>query len=320
VESSKPETNSRFLQDVLQGLTAENKYLQSKYFYDAVGDGLFQKIMGCPEYYLTNCEMEIFREQTRELANVLTGRSDAFDIVELGPGDATKSIHLLKQLASEGIDYTYYPVDISKNVINILSNELPQAIPSLRIKGLNGEYFEMLEKAKTISDKMKVVLLLGSNIGNIPLEQAQQFCSSLRSHLSPGDILVIGFDLVKDPQVILDAYNDKAGFTRDFNLNLLRRINDELNGDFKIDNFRHYPTYDPQTGTCKSFLVSTCKQTFHVSNQPISFSAGECIHMEISQKYSVSQVDALAAACGFTTVRHFVDSKGWFLDVVWQCV
>ncbi|MDQ6814839.1 MAG: L-histidine N(alpha)-methyltransferase [Bacteroidota bacterium] len=311
---------SEFLKDVVQGLSAEEKVLQSKYFYDAKGDVLFQKIMACKEYYPTRCEMEIFTQQTGELVHVLTGEKHEFDIVELGAGDATKSIHLLKGLLNNQVAFTYYPVDISNNVIGQLKQNLPLQLPGLKLQALNGEYFQMLEKAKTLSDKIKVVLFLGGNIGNVALEKAGEFSKSLRQHLNTGDLVLVGFDLKKDPKTILDAYNDSTGLTRDFNLNLLERINRELQGNFDLNNFYHYATYDPQNGATKSYLVSKKKQTVSVAGKDFYFKTGEPIFMEISQKYTVEQTDDLARQTGFQPVHHLLDTKGWFLDAVWKCV
>lgn len=312
--------DSQFLDDVIKGLASPEKYLHSKYFYDEKGDELFQKIMDCPEYYLTRCELEIFTTQTAEIASTFASQLKEFDVVELGAGDATKSSFLLKKLLENNIDFTYYPVDISKNIIRLLHNKLPAKFPFIKMHGLNGEYFQMLEKAAKLSGKPKAVLFLGSNIGNVPLAQAEEFFTTLRSHLSPGDLVLIGFDLKKDPQVILDAYNDKSGITRDFNLNLLHRINDVLDGDFVIENFKHCPTYAAETGSCKSFLTSIKSQTVHIDDHTFHLAEGEKIFMEISQKYSVSETDALALHSGFIPIRYFYDSKHWFLDAVWECI
>ena len=213
--------------------------------------------MNCEEYYPTNCELEIFSEKTAEICDAIIGDGDAFDLIELGAGDAMKSSYLLKYLMDQQADFTYLPIDISANVISYLNITLPVTLPGLQIAGLNGEYFEMLERAASISNKRKVVLFLGSNIGNMHVDEAEGFCRELRNHLSPGDMMLIGFDLKKNPKTVLAAYNDKGGITKRFNLNLLERIaNRELNADFDIDKFDHYPTYDPETGACKSYLIS----------------------------------------------------------------
>lgn len=318
--ANKKEANNQFLHDVLKGLSSHQKYLQSKYFYNENGDKLFQKIMSCPEYYLTKCEMEIFSGQTKALASIFTKNMAQFDIVELGAGDATKSTYLLHELLKNEVSFTYYPIDISKYVIRDLQQTLPVQFPTLRMQGLNGEYFPMLAKAKRLSDNIKVVLFLGSNIGNVGLEEAVAFCKTLRSHLSTGDLVLIGFDLKKDPGVIINAYNDKGGYTRDFNLNLLQRINSDLGADFIMENFKHSPTYDAATGACRSYLESLLDQEVHINEQVFYFTQGEKIYMEISQKYTVEQTDELAYKSGFVPYTHFYDSKHWFLDAVWQCV
>jgi dimethylhistidine N-methyltransferase len=308
----------QFLQDVVKGLSAPQKYLESKYFYDATGDELFRKIMGCPDYYLTRCESEIFQQQTGALASTFVNGSQ-FDVVELGAGDASKSSFLLQAMLNVSAQFTYYPVDISKDVIEYLQHALPASMPALKVHGLNGEYFSMLEKMREFSSRKKVVLFLGSNIGNVPLDQTQAFLTRLRSSLSTGDMVLIGFDLQKDPQTVLNAYNDSTGYTRQFNLNLLQRINRELSGNFNIDHFKHFPVYDPGSGTCKSYLVSTEEQQVEVADHQFSCKKYEPIYMEVSQKYTVEQTDAFARGSGFVLVKHFFDSKHWFCDAVWRC-
>lgn len=311
---------NQFLKEVLQDLSESPKTLNSKYFYDEKGDKLFQQIMDCPEYYPTNCEMEIFTERTKDLAETLKNGFNTFDLIEMGAGDATKSSHLLRELVNMGADFTYMPIDISSSMINHLEETLPQKIEGLKVHGLNGEYFEMLEKANEISDRKKVVLMLGGNIGNQTPEDALAFCIKIRSALQTGDLVLIGFDLKKHPNTVLAAYNDKGGFTRDFNLNLLHRINKELDGDFDTSQFEHYPMYDPETGACKSYLISTVKQAVNIASQLFEFEENEFIYMEISQKYSVQETENMAKASGFKSVTNFYDHKKWFVDTVWQCV
>ncbi|MEO6150571.1 MAG: L-histidine N(alpha)-methyltransferase [Mucilaginibacter sp.] len=308
--------NKQFYEDVLKGLRAEPKYLQSKYFYDSNGDKLFQDIMNSGEYYLTNCEMEIFTVQTHLLVEKLRQGGEPFDLVELGAGDATKSVHLLRQLLQDDADFTYLPIDISGHVIEYLDATLPVSLPGLRMSGLNGEYFDMLKKAASLSNNRKVVLFLGSNIGNMPIESAQGFCNEMRRHLSPGDMVIMGVDLKKNPKTIRAAYDDAEGITRRFNLNLLTRINRELNADFNIDGFDHYCSYDPETGSCKSYLVSLHDQRVSINGETIRFKRDEYIWMEISQKYTVDQLDEMAVSAGFNPLEHLFDSKHWFIDAV----
>jgi L-histidine Nalpha-methyltransferase len=308
----------QFYDDVVAGLRSTPKRLNSKYFYDANGDKLFQELMNCPEYYPTNCELEVFSEKTAEICKAIVADGDSFDLIELGAGDATKSSYLLSYLIEQKADFTYMPIDISENVISYLNITLPVTLPGLKLHGLNGEYFNMLKQAASVSDRRKVILFLGSNIGNMPVNEALDFCKELRKHLNEGDMVLMGFDLKKNPATVLAAYNDKGGITKRFNLNLLERINRELNADFDLNNFEHYPTYDPETGACKSYLISIQDQEVTINRkEKIQFLKDEYIDMEISQKFSVAQTEQMAAKAGFRPVDFFFDSKNWFLDAVW---
>jgi len=318
VNTKPADITEEFYRDVISGLKQTPKRLSSKYFYDAVGDKLFQDLMNCEEYYPTNCELEIFTQQTAGLCDTMIADGSAFDLIELGAGDAMKSTFLLRYLLEQKADFSYLPIDISANVISYLNDTLPITLPGLQVAGLNGDYFDMLKKAASISDRRKVVLFLGSNIGNMPPPEADIFCRELRNQLSPGDMVLIGVDLKKNPKIVLAAYNDKEGITKQFNLNLLTRINRELNADFDISKFEHYPLYDPETGACKSYLISTEDQQVKIGQENVSFMKDEYIYMEISQKYTVIQTNQMAVNSGFKPVNIFFDSKKWFVDAVWM--
>ena len=309
-----------FLKDVQQGLNASPKFLHSKYFYDKKGDELFQQIMHNEDYYLTRCELEIFQQQSGILAEFFKKKLGTFDVWELGAGDATKSRYLLKALLDQQVDFTYFPVDISANIIELLQQKLPPELPGLKLHGMQGEYLAMLDESKVQSTKPKLVLFLGSNIGNIPLSETGAFLSSIRNRLNVHDILMLGLDLKKNPHTVRRAYNDGEGITSRFNLNLLERINRELEADFIIENFQHYPSYDPISGTCKSFLVSLADQQVKIGADTFQFEKNECVLTEVSQKYSVSQTRDFAHLSGFEPIGHFYDSKNYFLEAVWECV
>ncbi|WP_231460265.1 L-histidine N(alpha)-methyltransferase [Pedobacter sp. Leaf132] len=310
--------NTEFLEETLEGLKQEPKRMYSKYFYDETGDVIFQQIMNMKEYYLTNAEMEIMKHQANHIADVLSDNNAGFDLIELGAGDATKSIHLLKALIDKKLDFKYFPIDISEHVIAELEQSLPSELPALNFQGLIGDYFKMLKKATAISDRKKVVLFMGANIGNMDVQEAQTFCMGLKHLLSPNDILIIGFDLKKNPRKILEAYNDKAGITSSFNLNLLSRINRELDGDFDVNAFEHYASYNPENGACKSYLISLQNQTVKIGSEEFNFSKDEYILMEISQKYSKQEIEELANASGFKVVKYFTDEQHYFVDAVWK--
>ncbi|MGB0950075.1 MAG: L-histidine N(alpha)-methyltransferase, partial [Marinirhabdus sp.] len=248
--------DTTFKKDVFEGLTATPKYLYSQYIYDKKGDKLFQDIMAMPEYYLTNCELEIFVEHTPAIAGIFDESEKGFDLIELGAGDGKKTKILLKYLSENNFNFTYKPIDISQNAIDGLTETLKKELPNIKVFGETGEYFEVLERLKKINARKKVLLFLGSNIGNLLHEKAIDFLSKLCGTLHGDDVIFMGFDQKKHPQTILDAYNDANGITEAFNKNLLHRINVEMGANFPVNKFMHWQVYDPETGTAKSYLMA----------------------------------------------------------------
>ncbi len=311
-------SGSTFLADVLNGLQASQKYLMPKYFYDSYGDLLFEKIMRLPEYYPTRAEMSILKNQGNKIADALTKNKSKIDVIGMGAGDAAKTVHLVKHLHSGNRIYSYYPIDISSHIVLQLEKKFQRMFPELAFRGFAGEYFEMLPKAMALSDRKKVVLFLGGNMGNFLPETMMMTCRKLFEGIRSGDKTLIGFDLKKDPRKILAAYNDKAGITAAFNLNLLKRINRELGANFKTNQFTHYPTYDPQTGSCKSYLISEKAQSVKIAGTMITFAKSEPIFMEVSQKFDIDEIKSIAKQTGFNQKEIFMDSKKYFADVIWQ--
>jgi len=307
---------SPFLEDVLEGLRARHKYLPSKYLYNEVGDGLFQQIMHTEEYYLTRKELAIFEEQQQQILKIL-GQHQPFRIIELGVGDGLKTKVLLKYFQEQEADFTYTPVDISGNVLGLLGDNLKSEIPDLKFDPYEGDYFEALSRISD-SHERDVIFFLGSNIGNFPKEETASFLFRLQQFLNPADLLFMGIDLKKDPSRILAAYNDKQGITTSFNLNLLDRINKELGGDFNRELFLHYPYYNPQTGECRSYLISREDQNIRIGNEIIPIRAWEAIFMEVSKKYDEVQLLELAETAGFKPVTSFYDNEQWYANVVWE--
>jgi len=317
-ENTPALSGERFHMEIMAGLSAHPKRLPSKYFYDETGDRLFQQIMRCPEYYLTRCELDIFQNKSAELIRAIAGSEGSLDIIELGAGDGTKTIHLLQKLQKENRNLRYIPIDISGHILNVLENSIRSQMPTLDIRPLEGDYFDMLGKAKIMSGHRKVLLFSGANIGNMTIADAKQFCIKLRHSLQKGDCAVIGFDLKKDPNMIRAAYDDQQGITRAFNLNLLARINRQLGGDFDLNAFTHYCNYDPETGTCKSYLISMSDQTVLFPDAEVKFRQGEYIHTEISQKYTLQEISSMAVSSGFDSNTYVADSNGWFVSAVWK--
>ena len=311
--------NTRFAEDVREGLSSKPKYLHSKYFYDEVGDELFQQIMSLDEYYLTDCELEIFNIQKEEILPYFSNGDEVFDLIEFGSGDGYKTKILLEYFIEEKVKFNYIPIDISKSILETLSKDLKKNLPDLDIYPICDDYFHALEELNKVDFNKKVILFLGSNIGNFRGDDAIPFLKHLHADMREKDQLFIGFDLKKDPHVILDAYNDKKGITREFNYNLLDRINTELGGNFDRESFSHYPTYNPVTGETQSYLVSLKAQIvwIDVLSQSFSFEEWEPIFMEISQKYSLFDIQHLAQHSGFKIEKNFFDSRNYFADSLW---
>ncbi len=309
--------DKQFMEDVHQGLSANKKYLHSKYFYDETGDKLFQEIMQLDEYYLTDEEYAIFQNQKKD---ILKAFGDDFSLLEFGAGDGFKTKVLLKYFLDNQVEFNYLPIDISQNVLEILESDLKKDLPHLEVDILVGEYFKALKMEELENHASKIVLLLGSNIGNFKNHDELFFLKELRNSLSMGDRVMIGFDLKKDPNVILNAYNDASGVTEKFNLNLLTRINRELGANFNINQFMHYPIYDPITGECRSFLLSKSNQkvTMEANETDYTFKKWEPIFMEISRKYDIETIHSLAKQAGFKIVKNFFSERKYYVDTLWK--
>ncbi len=309
-----------FEKEVHQGLTAYPKYLSSKYFYDAIGDKLFQDIMALPEYYLTNCEHDILKTYKDEIANHFTADGSPFSLFELGAGDGKKTKVLLEHFINKQLDFDYRPIDISQNALDQLESSIKQELPKVVVSPLQGTYFDTLKNIGQENKKRKVILFLGSNIGNLLHDQAIDFLRKLKEVMQEGDLVFMGFDQKKDPQTILDAYNDPTKITAAFNKNILTRINAEMGADFKLDTFKHWEVYDPETGTAKSYLVSVKKQDVRIEQLAltVSFDAWESIHTEISQKYDDKVVAWLAKESGLAIVSQFTDPKNYYKNYLFK--
>ena len=311
--------DSAFAEDTYKGLTSNPKFLYSKYFYDKEGDKLFQQIMDMPEYYLTNCEFNILKLNAEEIAEKFNS-TKGFDLIELGAGDGKKTKLLLMEMLRKNFDFEYQPVDISQNVLDELSASLESEFPGIRVNPQQGTYFKTLEKLADYNKRKKVIVVLGSNIGNLRHKEAIRFLRNIAGAMGPDDMLFMGFDQKKHPQKILDAYNDQTGITEAFNKNLLKRLNRELDANFDLDQFMHWETYDPETGTAKSFLVSKTRQEVLLKNidLKVNFSKWESIHTEISQKYDDGIVEWLAEQAGLEITTAFNDLEKCYKNYIFK--
>jgi dimethylhistidine N-methyltransferase len=310
--------NRIFALDVLNGLSETPRRLSSKYFYDDRGSGLFQKIMKLPEYYLTRCEFEILETQ-KDIFSTLLSDSE-FNVVELGAGDGVKTSILIDYFLNRDFQFQYVPIDISEAAMKSLVDSMSQKFPGLKANGIVAEYFDALKWLSNITRQRNLVLFLGSNLGNFSKPHARVFLRGLWNTLNDGDFVLIGFDLKKDIDLMLKAYNDSRGITAEFNLNLLRRINRELGGNFDISSFRFYASYNVFSGAIESYLVSQKEQAVFIKQlgQSFEFEAWEPIHTEYSYKYLESDIEDLAANTGYRIVRQLYDSQRYFVDSIWR--
>ncbi len=320
MKASKSTETNTFASDVLTGLTSEPKELSSRYFYDDEGSRLFMEIMKLPEYYLTRSELEIFTDQTDAIYRAFADGTGSFDLIELGAGDGTKTAVLIDHFLQHDPEFKYSAIDISREACDALSANFEAKFPKLNLETRQGDYFQILESLSAADERRKILLFLGSNIGNFSRAGAVDFFKSLHRVMNASDKLFIGFDLQKDPRDIVRAYDDPKGVTAAFNLNLLTRINRELGGHFDVSKFSHYAVYRPIEGAARSFLISREKQTVRIDafDRSFDFDAWEPIFMEISQKYSERLISELAAESGFTVEHNFYDSRHFYCNSLWK--
>lgn len=304
--------------DLEKGLNQKQKSIPSKYFYDKIGSVLFQKIMALPEYYLTRCELEIIQTHKDKIAELVDNES--INLVELGVGDGQKTRFLINSFLYEKKKINYTAIDISKAAIHSITSLFGSRFPNIKTQGLHAEYFHGLKWLKENSDKRKLVLFLGSNIGNFTHNEQLLFLQYLRNYLRKDDLLFIGFDLIKDEDILIKAYDDSLGITSDFNLNMLQRINRELGGNFDINKWQHSPRFNKVLGAMESFLESTEAQEVYIEDldQSFVFQKGEKIYTECSVKFNLERINQLAIESGFLIKENFFDKKRYFVDSLWK--
>ena len=305
---------------VLEGLSNRPKSLPSRLFYDDVGSDLFRQIMKLDEYYPTRCEAEILEKQGSKILSHL--KETNFNLVELGCGDGAKTILLLKNILEQSKSLKYVPLDISKAAVESLLENLEAEFNELPfdVQGLVAEYFQGLTWLTENVAQRNLVLFLGSNIGNFNRPMALRFLRHLWHSLNDGDLVLIGFDLKKDLDVLYDAYNDKKGITKKFNFNVLDRINQTLGGNFDCSKFQHQGLYNIQSGAMESYLISQEEQIVHIKElgKDFKFAPWEPIHMEYSYKYLDQDIQFLSRSTGFEILENFTDEKGYFVDSLWK--
>ena len=316
---SSESENEQFALDVLTGLCEKEKRLPAKYFYDDTGSHIFQKISQHEDYYLTKTEFEILNSVKHKIPELINDKQKKIDILELGAGDGHKTQLLIDGFLASGYEVNFYPVDISEKAMSLLEKNI-KPHQNLSIHAVVGDYFEGVKFVRKQSKNKLLVLFLGSNIGNFDRVQNQGFLRHLWMNLNALDYLLIGFDLKKDVTKLINAYNDSSGYTKDFNLNLLERINRELGANFDLEKFQHYGVYNPVLGAMESYVLSMEEQEVYISSleRVFGFSAFEAIHFEYSFKFLPADISYLASNNGFEHIMNFSDQEEYFVDSLWQ--
>lgn len=307
-----------FLEHVKNGLSKSPKKLSSRYFYDEKGDELFQQIMQMEEYYLPACEMEIIETQSIRIAKDIATVHNELQIVELGAGDGSKTKHFLKQVTPYFQQVDYVALDISPNILEVNKCEVESHVSGLIQRSIAGNYFETYKNLPK-TDKERIVLFLGANIGNYPFREAISFFQFVKSGLNQSDYFLVSFDMVKHPRKIIKAYDDSQGVTRQFNLNLLQRMNRELGADFDLLKFDHYPFYNPINGITSSQIISLDKQKVHFADGFVAaFEAFEAIHVEVSKKFFWKDIEEIASESGMNIQETYYDKNKEYAFVIFK--
>lgn len=301
--------DTQFLQDVIHGLSQSPKTLPCKYFYDERGSILFTEICKTQAYYITATELTLLDEILPDVARRIGRHAN---IIEYGSGEGRKIRHLLTALDSPK---SYTPIDISAEILLRSTSQLKREFPHMIIHPVVGDYMAHIRLPDVVaSDRInrRVVFFPGSTISNFSREEATEFLDRINALLKPGDGLLLGVDLLKSPRRLHEAYNDKDGVTADFNLNLLRRINNELGADFDRHQFEHYAFFNLAQSRIEMHLVSLANQTVHIADQRFHFKRGETIHTENSYKYTIEDIARLGIACGFDHIKAWTDHEELF--------
>lgn len=314
------DNNDEFRSDIIKGLSdPQQKSTPPKYLYDTLGSQLFEQITEQPEYYPTRTEINILQGNS---SKIIKSIPKEIVLIELGSGSSKKTRFLFDEILKKQDKLYYFPIDISMNYLDSIVANLESLNKNLVVKGIPQDYINGIKQCDNILFEnnirfdtfSRLIVFFGSSIGNFEPEEARDFLKQIRLSMHDKDFLLVGFDLVKEINLIELAYNDKAGFTSKFNLNLLSRINNELNGNFDIEKFYHQAFYNTRENRLEMHIKSRADQTVSISgiNEKFHFKAGETIHTENSYKYDRTRIENLASRSGFIVDRIFSDNNKWF--------
>ena len=299
-----------FAEEISYSLSQNSKFISPKFFYDLKGSDLFESICSLPEYYPTKTEISILKKLKHELSSYL---DENMNLVELGSGASVKTRLILDIFTTLQAKTEYFPIDISE-ILTESSEQLLKDYDTLHITGIIDTYEGGLEFLKNYDNKKNLIIFLGSSFGNFAPDDGKLFLDKIFLTMNSGDLFLIGLDLVKDKNILESAYDDSKGTTAKFNLNVLSRINDELDADFDLDNFSHYSIYNESDQRIEMNLKSLVQQSVIIakSNLSLNFNKDELIHTEYSHKYNVSQIKKLLIDVGFTIKNIWLDDKKYF--------
>ena len=300
--------------EVLRGLTSRPRRLPPKLFYDAEGSRLFDEITETPEYYPTRTERGILTQSAGEMVRQ-AGKN--LTLIELGAGSATKTQLLIQATLRRQLRADFYPVDVSSSALKGALRSLNGHFPRLRVIPIVADYTHRLLELKSFEGR-KLVLFLGSTIGNFEPTEAAEFLKNVQQSLAAGDALLIGFDLIKDAEVLHAAYNDAAGVTAQFNKNMLARINRELGATFDLDGFEHVAFWNRRKSRIEMHLESAYEQTVWIEDlgRGFHFERSERIHTENSYKFNIASIERLLRSAGFKLEKSWTDRKRWFCEAL----
>ena len=309
-EPSGNKSQKTFAQELSISIRQKQKAINPKFFYDQKGSQLFEKICVLPEYYLTRTEISILKQIDGKLQSYLDGN---FRLVELGSGSSQKTRLLIDMLTRLQKHVEYFPIDISK-ILKTSSASLQSDYKKLHITGIIDNYENGLEFVKNYDDMKNLIVFLGSSFGNFDPENGIKFLQKINSSMKKGDLFLVGLDLVKDKDVLCQAYNDSQGITAQFNLNVLARINSELGGNFDISKFVHHAVYNENQNKIEIYLRSLSKQTVEIPNADLmlEIDEDELIHTENSHKYTISQIKQMFTMTGYQIKDMWNDDNRYY--------
>lgn len=304
-----------FAEEVKKGLLASPKSLPCKYFYDETGSKLFEEICTLHEYYIPRAEREILERHSRDIAKLFPAVPV---LVELGCGNAEKTRILIEAFLDAETALRYVPIDISSSTLKETCRKLKIEYPAIEITAIAADYNEGLKKLKAFEHQPKLIIWLGSNIGNFDRKDAAEFIAKVRQSMNSADRFIVGIDMRKHKRVLELAYDDPKGVTAKFNMNILARINKELGANFDLSNFKHKAVYNEDIGRIEMYLVCTGRCVVNIANLglDIPFLEGETIHTENSYKYSVGEIRILAKMAGMNIEHMWMDGSRRFCETL----